>query len=207
MAVWRFVDFSVERAQTLADLTGVERDLVATIEMCDRTLSEYAKPTPEMILIESLCAAAIIRYGRTFSSGVRAGVPFGVIEKLDRDSQAAHKYFKDLRDKWAAHSVNSFEENRVVAYLTPEEHGVKKVACVTVQQNRVSGLGGREINKLKELCEKVLRSISVIIEEEAETLLNYAQSLPVDELYRQDEPEAFVPGQGSPSKSRRKLGK
>lgn len=201
-----FVDFSIAEAQRYADLTGVEHDLVETEKICARLLSEYAKPEPEEIIVESLCAAAIIRYGRTFPSGVRAGVTSEVIDALDSDLKSLHRYFKDLRDKWIAHSVNCFEENRVLAYLAPEKAGVNSVAWIVVQQNRVAGLGSQNINKLKMLCETIRKHLSLIITQEKDELLKLARSLPASYFVGKEGPDIFVPGQGNPSKSRRKLG-
>lgn len=45
--------------------------------------------------------------------------------------------FKDLRDKWIAHSVNAFEENDVLLWLMPLERGQMEIMDATVRERRV----------------------------------------------------------------------
>src|SRR5215470_14064927 len=139
MANWKYVDFSVKEAQRLADLTGIQRDLEATEKFCDRFLAEAEiffnrgseSTADKSELLDAFCTAAIVRYGRSFTSGVRVGVPPEVIQSLPQEQQESHRFFLNLRDKWVAHSVNAFEEDQVVLYLTPEERGPRRVAGVS----------------------------------------------------------------------------
>ena len=62
MAEWRSVSFHVPEAQKLADLTGVESDLLSTERICDRFISESEKESPDWHLLEIICA---------FATGVR----------------------------------------------------------------------------------------------------------------------------------------
>ena len=152
MADWRSVRFHVPEAQLLADLAGVETDLLAVERTCERFIVERAKEQPDLELLEIACAAALVRYGRTFTSGGRAGVPAEILSALDHEQQQWHQYFKDLRDKWVAHSVNSFEDNEVAASLMPPERGPLGVTGISVRQHRVTSLAPDAIAALRLLC-------------------------------------------------------
>jgi hypothetical protein len=201
MAEWRSVLFEIPEAQRLADLTGVENDLRSAEEICDRFVAESERKPTDYGLLEVLCAAAIVRYGRTFPSGVRSGVTAELIERLDPDQQECHRYFKDLRDKWIAHSVNAFEENEVTAWLMPPERGPLGVTSISVRQHRVSSLSSEAIQALKSLCTEVRRLVKEAISVENLVVLKLAQSFPPSDFYTQIDPPADLPG-GNPSKAR-----
>lgn len=191
MAVWRFVNFCPKEAQFLADLTGVEDDLRTTEDICRLLLEKKLEFQPDEPLMgstlqEALCSAAIIRYGRSFtSSRVRAKVPQNIIASLPVEQQEIHEYFKNLRNKWIAHSENDFEENTVRAYLTPEERGPRKISQIGVQHAHVTCLGREDISRLKNLAAEVRERVAVVIKSENQKVLEYAQSLPVDQFYTQ----------------------
>ncbi len=190
MAVWRFVKFCPKEAQLLADLTGVEADLTATEEIC-RFLTEKKlevqpdEPLMNTDLKEALYSAALIRYGRSFISGIRAKIPEDIIASLSIEQQETHKYFMNLRNKWIAHSVNDFEENTVIAYLTPEERGTRKISQICVQHAHVTYHGVETISRLKNLAAEIRGRVAEIIKSENRKVLKYAQSLPVDQFYTQ----------------------
>jgi hypothetical protein len=202
MAKWRFVDFSVKEAQKLADLTGVEADLRATEEICDLILSNLTKQPMESVLVEALCAAALVRYGRSFGSGVRYRIPDEVVKSLPKESQKFHEFFKNLRDKWIAHSVNAFEENLVHAYLAPEERGPRRISWISVQHQRVVTLSSQSISALKALAVEMRKQVEKLIEQENNRVLAYARSLPIDNFYTQVDSDAKAPG-GDPRKRRK----
>jgi hypothetical protein len=205
MAVWRFVDFCVKETQKLADLTGIAADLQATENICDLVLSNSAKQPQDFMLLEALCAAAIIRYGRSFGSGVRYSVSDrikNIINALPKISQEFHEYFDDLRDRWIAHSINAFEENIVHAYLTPEERGPRGISSISVQHQRVATLDIDHIRILRALAAEIRGKIDVLIEEEKKTALEYARSLPADDFYIQVDDPLSGPG-GDPKKRRK----
>ena len=115
--------------------------------------------------------------------------------------QNSHQFFKDLRDKWIAHSVNAFEENEVSAWLMPPECGSLGVTSISVRQHRVTCLSLEAIQALKGLCIAVRQLIEEAIASEKEVVLSLAQALPPESFYSQVDPPAKQPG-GDPGKSR-----
>ena len=206
MAVWRFVDFSVKEAQRLADLASIEVDLKTVEEICDRSLAETQKSLDlgATVLLDALCTAAIVRYGRCFTSGVRERLPDNLIGQLPQTDQDAHHFFKDLRDKWVAHSVNAFEDTHVVAYLTPEELGPKSVSSISALPDRVLCLSVNDMLRLKKLAAAVRETVAKLMEDENQNVLIYARSLPPQQFYTQVDPPRKVTTDTEAGKPRRK---
>ncbi len=193
MAVWKFVDLNVPEAKILADLSGIENDLETTAQLCDLILNQLkTQGIKEHIFLEALTAAALVRYARSFTIGVRRKLPDSIIAILSEQELTDHMWFKDLRDKNIAHSVNAFEENHVVAHLVPEEVGPKGVSSISVQQSRLSLLSFENYKRLNTLSLKLKDQVTQRIKAEKEKVLQAARKLPVDELYeRVDSPSTF----------------
>jgi hypothetical protein len=204
MAVFRSVPFPVPEAQLLADLTGVSTDLNAVAEYCDRFLDLLDKDQLDGVVLGALCEAAIVRYVRTLATGVRSGVSMEMLEKLGEEHLAVHNYVKDARDKWVAHSVNSFELNDVSVWLTPPERGAIGPYAVTVRQHRVSYLSKPAITALKELVTELSALVKAKIDEEKSKVLAIAQQKPPDSFYEQQSEPIRLPGREHPGKSRSK---
>jgi hypothetical protein len=178
----RQVTLDTQDAKALADLSGVEHDLFAVQEYCERCRVELGKrPHTDMVVVEALVAAALVRYCRTHGTGVRAGLPQELIDALPRELREMHDYCKDARDKWISHSVNTFEENQVSAWLVPSESGSSGVAEVTVQTNNVV-LPRDLIDRLTLLAETLGKSVRQSIAEERANLLSKLQAMPGDAL-------------------------
>lgn len=209
MANWRYVEFSVKEAQLLADLASIQADLEVVENICDLFITERQKPDPfqeskQFVLFEALCTAAIVRYGRSFVSGVREKIPESLVEQLPQEHQESHAFFMDLRHKWIAHSVNTFELTQVVAYLTPAERGPKSVSSISVLPDRIASLSVQDMLRLQKLAASVREKINKLIEDERQKVLAHARSLPPDQFYAQGDPPAKIAGDKDAGKPRKK---
>ncbi len=204
MATWRFVNFDRTEAQLLADFTGIANDLEATSEICDLLAEQLKKMPSNFRLLDALNCAALVRYARSFKTGVRKGLPETVVSELSDELRKDHEWFIGLRDKYVAHSVNTFEENVVHAYLVPEEGGTKEICSISVQENRLASLGIDDVNRLKDLAKEILSKVSILLETERKKVLEFAQSLPPETFYEQVDPPMKVAGRDDVNKSRRK---
>lgn len=204
MAVWRYVELNIPEARLLADLASQANDLQATADMCDLALADLFKGSLVFGLLEALTNAAVVRYSRCFASGVRANIPSRVLDGLPESLTKDHEFFVALRNKYIAHSVNAFEETKIVAYLVPEESGARGVASISVQQDRLASLGTKDFNRLKSLSIELHNRISIIIEEEKQKVLDVARRLPIDGLYSQVDPPKKVAGESDVTKPRKR---
>lgn len=203
MANWRYVDLNIPEACLLADLSSQANDLQTTADMCDLALAEFSKESLVVGLLEALTIAAVVRYSRCFANGVRAKIPSSVLEGLPVNRNTDHDFFVALRNKYIAHSVNVFEETRIVAYLVPEERGSRGVASIGVQHDRLASLGAEDLTRLKALSSELHHRISLLIEEEKRKVIDAARKLPVNGLYSQVDPPKKVAVDSDVTKSRK----
>jgi hypothetical protein len=186
-------DFSIPEAQWLSDLTGIELDLEAVINTCKRCLrlsrfigtSESPEALEYLDMIESLSDfmfAAIVRYGRTFNTGVRKNLPIEWIEGLSDDLKNAHEYFKNMRNKYIAHSVNHFEDNQVFVTLSPQFSEEQTPSHIMVEPGRLITFRTDEIEKLSDLAKNLKKVVKIEIENEKLKLLDIAKKLPLDSI-------------------------
>jgi hypothetical protein len=210
MATWRFTVLDFPEAQPLADLTGIEHDLRVAGSFCDAFIEEREKfngqsneTPPNPVLWEALTVAASIRYARAFAKGVRVNKWVDtIVSGLPAEVAIDHRQFIEFRNKYIAHSVNHFEENRVVAYLMPEERGPRDVASVSVQHERMLAFGVEDARRLKALCMEMGSRITGLVEAEKAKVLEIARGLSVDHLYAQGNPAPQVPSWSGVSKGR-----
>jgi len=157
MATHVYVTLEIEEARYLADLIGIEYDLDTTIEWCNQF--DRVKTDRHLFwLVEPLTTAILIRFFRAFGGGVRHKSTNFLLSTLGEVEKEQYNYFKDIRDKHAAHSVNEFEDNEVKAYYTQEliEKGVNNIGegC-----NRVIGLSASDIDSIRNICVTLVEKI------------------------------------------------
>jgi hypothetical protein len=181
----RVVEVTLPEAETLADLYGIRFDLEAASYLCVKAV-DLGQPTPhDYQVVEGLIAAAVIRYGRCFSSGVRLGLHRKDLADLSNRALEAHDYFKALRDKFVAHSVNPFEETYVTASAS-ERDGVRfPIQSVGPGQHRLV-LSMDTAKALSHLISAVEGVVRQKIVSEERRLLGVIQALPLDTIHGGD---------------------
>ena len=204
MAHWRSVNLNIPEARLLADLASQANDLQATTDMCNLALAEFTKESSIIGLLEALTNAAVVRYSRCFNKGVRAKIPNSLLGGLSKNQNKDHKFFIALRNKYIAHSVNVFEETKIVACLVPEERGPRGVASIGMQHDRLASLGANDFTRLKALSSELHQRMSNLIEEEKRKVLEAARKLPVAGLYSRVDPPNKVAGDSDVTKPRKR---
>ena len=209
-------DFSIPEAQRLADISGIDSDLEAVIRICarcDRLIESLAKlPESDAVAwwddiqsLGDLMFAAVVRYGRTFASGVRQGIPSEWISLLPATLQESHSYFKALRDKYVAHSVSQLEDNQVFLMLTPQFAEQQEPTHITVDKGRLVTLGQLELQHLASLAEALRKMIAVEVESETSKLLAIARKLPLEAIRSRSTESVPIPGKPDTFKVRSKF--
>lgn len=195
------VPLNLPETSLYADLSGIAEDLKCTIQLCTKLDELFSSDQCDLLLAEALEIAAVIRYGRCFASGVRSRVPAEVLDKLLPEQQASHQLFIELRNKYIAHSVNPFEENAVVAWVSdrPEETEIQNVA---VHGGRIASFGASIVRELKVLAQAILHELQGQIEEEKMKVLVHARTLPYTELKNRPMLGAFNPSWNDVKKRR-----
>jgi len=196
-------DFCVPEAKWLSDLTGVRNDLEAVARICERVQNDASNfkfgpgvnviaMMEERMLAADLVCAAIVRFMRTHGTGVRSGIPGAWIEELPIDLRDAHSYFKNLRDKFIAHSVNPLEDNQVFAWVKGYGTSGAQVTHVDASPGRYLP-GNDDAAQLGRLSNTLLVRIRQEIETESTRLLGIARKLSIDEVCKRGTEELPIP--------------
>lgn len=209
-------DFSIPEAQWLSDLYSIESDLENVTRICnkcEKLIKALSKPLDERTLdwwedcqlLGDLTFAAIVWYGRTFASGVRKGIPAEWIEKLPDTLQKNHDYFKTLRDKYIAHSVNQLEDNQIFLILSPQVGENQVPGHITVEKGRVITLSSKKVNSLKDLSQSLLATLNNELEIEKSRLMKIACSMPTKDIKSRKTESTKIPGENETFKVRKKF--
>ena len=207
-------DFSVPEAQWLSDLASIDSDLEAVIRICNRcekisggvglpAESASLSWLDDLLALGDLMFAAVIRYGRTLATGVRKGIPKSWIEALPEESRRCHEYFKALRDKYVAHSINQLEDSQVFVMLSPQFSEDQRPAHITVDRGRLVTLGASDIALLRSLAEKLRAVVTQEIESETARLLALAQQMPIAEIKARGSESVPIPSKAGAFEGRR----
>ncbi|HEX7278114.1 MAG TPA: hypothetical protein VF255_00695, partial [Solirubrobacterales bacterium] len=156
----------------------------------------------DSVLVRAYWTAALIGYVRCFSTGKR----FGLSEEVFKDIEGGvevHRYYKQLRDKHVAHSVNPFEQVKVGVVLAAEVVGERKLEGVVATYTSLLSHSQEGVEQLFQLA-RIAREKTV---EETESLKEAVRAkageMDLDELYEKAEPvRHYAPGPEDASRPR-----
>jgi hypothetical protein len=122
------------------------------------------------------------------------GLTENVFEGLEGDPIGTHQWYKKMRDKHGAHSVNPYEQVHVGVILSPEESmerkilGISTLAAVFICPEKE---GVRQLGMLATILMK--RLVQMAQESEAK-VLRIAKETPLDEPYGKATSRFVAPG-------------
>ncbi len=182
---YRAVEVTLSEAERLADLYGIVIDLETVSQLCNKAIAFEQSRNRDSVVVEGLVTAALVRYSRCFTSGVRFRLRREEIKILGENFLAAHDYFKALRDKFVAHSVNPFEETFVTA-TAGERDGVRfPIEFVGPGQVTVR-LSAHEAEPLAQLAASVKAVVDAKVRIGERRLLAVIKKLPPDTIHSED---------------------
>lgn len=181
----RAVEVKLPEAELLAELYSIVSDLEAAAEYCAKAAElELAKPR-DFVLEEALVWAAVVRYGRCFTSGVRLRLRREDLASLTAEDLVEHDYVYALRNRFVAHSICPFEKTYVTA-SAHEQDGVQlPITAVGPGHHRVL-LEASTGKALESLIAKVKIEVKRRVVEEEKKLLGFIQSLPPEVIHSGD---------------------
>lgn len=100
MADYSPVPLNFKEAHHLADLKGIEQDLLWVVEMGDYYVEQRVSTKSVFALSEALCIAMVVKYGRCFATGERRRLPKQWIDEMDLSQRKLHSYFIDVSKHW-----------------------------------------------------------------------------------------------------------
>lgn len=178
MAHYTGYRFPIPEARQLASWEGVVQDLTGVLEYCARLENLRSEPF-DSVLWEAVCAAAVVRYARCFSTGSREPLSRTLLSSAPEHLRTTHEYVVAVRSKHIAHPVNEFEENDVTVMLRDAPEGTE-ISGIGAHHSRVSGLAFGDPARLQELAEWVVKAVRQKIAEERPRLLEIAQQRGVE---------------------------
>lgn len=181
--------FPVPEAARLASLGGIEQDLQGVIAYCDVLIDRSEITKLNFVEWEAISSAAVVRYARCFSSGVREALEHDLLNLADPDLQELHRFIIDLRNKHVAHSVNPFEENDVTLQIASHFQSSEEITAVNTAHGRLIGLSFGMPDQLKRLAEWLLLKLIEEVKNEKVKLLKLARTRPLVELKAYGVPE------------------
>lgn len=182
MAHYKNYRFPVPEAKRMASLISIEQDLSGVVEYCDLMDKKLAIKDWNSIEWEAFSAAAVVRYARCFTSGVREPLNEQLLDAADDDLRQAHNYFIALRSKHVAHSVNPFEENDVTVQIATHYKSSTEIQSINSHHGRLLGLGFGEPALLKRLAQWLLKQVQQRMNDEKPKLLALAQAMALEQL-------------------------
>lgn len=194
-----------EEAKKLADLTSIFQDLAFTIEALKRLWQLLKDGSQDDILIQSLWDAALINYVRCFSGGKRSGLSEDYFRdsKLEGDPIECHRYYKNLRDKHIAHSVNPFEQIKVSLILSKADSAKRKIEGVTTLSLKLRNSSIEGVETLLKLASIAQKEVARQAEKYRAKTLEVGKTLPLDTLYAKAETRLVAPASEDAGRARK----
>lgn len=174
-----------EEAKMLADFTLIFQDLTFTVDILKRLKQLLEDNSKDRTLIESLWSTALITYTGCFSSGKRLGLSEDIFKskKLKGNPIGCHRYYKNLRNKHIAHSVNPFEQVTVDLELSKPDSKEREVLGVAVLSQKLICVDIEGIETLLRLMLIARQEVAKQCKEYETKVLEVGKSLTIDTLY------------------------
>jgi hypothetical protein len=194
-----------KEAKNLADLTLVLQDLTFTVDILKRLIKLLKDDSEDNILIQSYGIAALISYIRCFSAGKRLGLSEDIFknDKLEGDPLGCHRYFKNLRDKHIAHSVNPFEQVTVDLQLSNPKSKKREVLGVVVLSQKLICTTLEGVETFLRLALIAREEVRKQAKEYENKTLEVEKKLPINVLYSKGRSRIITPGPEDTGKARK----
>lgn len=176
----------------IPDIHGWLQDISSTREMARCLLQELTRLEAEPILVDALSTAALIRYSRCFTTGIRERLDISQLPSATDADREFHKRVRGIRDWHIAHPVNQ-QEAHALYVIIDEAPGATTGALGFSSQSSVdAALLPNEVEALLELCTKWMEWLNGELVAENLRLMPLANLLTRQQLLSlpQDEPQS-----------------
>lgn len=182
-------------AKKLADIASIHQDLIFTIQICKRLIKLLDNNSNDWLLQNALWSAALVSYNRCFAHG-RKNFELNereIFGNLPGEAVECHQYYRNLRDKNIAHSVNPFEQIAVGLVLSEPNKPKREILGVSTLSQRLICLNKEGVKQLGMLSEVVRKKVAALAKEFETKTLNYGKSLDIDSLYKKARVRTVTP--------------
>lgn len=180
-AGYRVIKITTDSTPEVEDLASFRRDLEMARQYGRAYVASDISPEDSRPDSTAFWIAAVIAYGRAFSTGVREA-KVGT-EHLTDDQLELHQYFLDLRNKYAAHSVNGYEGATAMAYVPSSAFHKPHIARVGQVQIESAPLGDEDLTAFIELCTTHVKALQRRIEALHRKIMDELYALGSEKVY------------------------
>ncbi len=187
-----------DEACEAAELHAIMQDLNFVTEICDelenrllgqKTEEEDDEAPPDADIEDyvdrALWIAALITYARCFGGGVRHPLPISLFKRTPgMDYTDLHNYYYSMRDKHAAHSVNSLEAHDAVVSLEQKADGALQIRSLRMVHLTLVSSHHLEVQQLGSLADYARQFAQEAYENVRAQVLEKAKDLSQEELRR-----------------------
>jgi hypothetical protein len=179
------VRFDTVESSRLADAVSIKEDLEFARAAFAALLDDVRYP-PDSVLARSLFVAGLISYARCFNGGVRDSYRLEklLVEALGTDASERHRWLIDTRSKFAAHSVNGYEQVCPGVVLSRVETGTRRVVGWTCLHSVLAIPPKEETQEAVAFIERVRSLVESDVASLGDALVSAAEAVPLDDLYK-----------------------
>jgi hypothetical protein len=195
------VALDVPSARVLADQAVILQDLQFVMECCKRLLTELGKPEDhrDPVVPQALWSAALTAYARCFGKGKHFGLETEDVRAvvLQGEVMKFHRWVIGERNKLATHPADPFAGATVGAALSPPaqpERRIEGIAVLSTSHVLVDDTGVRQLGGL---ASELAKNTVAKAQQQQDHVLDDAQQLSIDRLYRQPPLHTGPPPEGA----------
>lgn len=186
MAKLNHIPIHLPEGAVLADLASVTHDFHRADMFAQRVeaLMTSDFTSPDLEFIEPLTVAALVRYRRPFTNGVRHGwMHRQCVATFTPAQLEAHEHLLSICNQHFVHAVNAMERPVVLGYFYGEQmESAKDVFSIGTEINTAASLSASEARSLSRLAHTCLAFVREQADSECERLLPLVHSIPMETL-------------------------
>jgi hypothetical protein len=179
MSTLEYSRWDIHPTTSLLDLEGCYEDMLSASDLFERFCAEFS--SRDFVLLDALATAAVIRYGRSFGSGVRPRLDIANLPEVSKEDMSLHRDILAIRNKHSAHPVNLQETHAVMVGHRAIAQG-REVTVVSSSTLVATAVSVDLADQANRLCLRWADWLDAERKTESDRLLVHAQSLSDSEL-------------------------
>jgi hypothetical protein len=175
----------------LPDIHGWLDDIHSAQDFARRLSHELDAENPDLLLVDALTTAALVRYSRCFTTGIRIPLSIDALSTALPTDIELHGRLRGIRDWYIAHPVNKQEVHTLYVIFDGSPGATTGVIGFSSRTSAQGALQQAEADAMSELCEKWINYLKSQMTQEEMRLVEHANRLSRTELLSlpQDEPQ------------------
>ena len=197
------VEAPYEEAVKAADIELVIFDLDEVILLSTKILDKSNEPQKDDLEIKAFWMSAVVTYIKCFNEGTRLKISSKIFEPLP-GAVDAHEYFKDIRNKYIAHSVGALENSKTLLVLSPKNEENRKFLHVSSFNYRQLYPNLESIETLINLASEAKKVMREFREKMLIEVALKAAKEPIELLFALPYASMIIPGRDEMKSNRKK---